>query len=810
MVRSRRTLVVTLGAAFACVDAQKIPTAVSNPDPTTALANVASMDSTDQEACTGYGEPRIWLESQAWHHADGIDIPSRVGEQIQVGMCWPVNADGSEFLVGDDRLSVNARVVLRGATGPTSYIRVSDYSTVKVKKPLVIGPGDAEAWVPFDLDLSAWSSGRREFRWHANVPTTNDGARMYNSTSWYACLRTCSNVSGSQPFPFTQGKSYYEGEDDASVRFLSRLPITPVSGVWTFTVELRQSGSGGVFVDPDFPAGDAGVRLRGAGRYKGPVSVDTRSLTNGRHRLVLVSADGENAAAQVITFVVANGEPTPIAAVDVSIDARELAVGQATQASATVRDANGNVLTGRPVTWTTSDASVATVGTSGTVTGVAVGTATITAMSEGVSGSAVVNVHEPPTAPVASVSVEPATAVVDVGKTVQLTATPRDSNGASLSDRPVMWASSAPAIATVSGSGLVTGVIAGSVTITATSEETTGSAQITVQLPPPPPLPGSSSGIWSNAEDLAGLPTSGTAWDNVKRAADSDLTGGDLDVRDAHNVRTMAAGLVALRLDSDSYRVKVRESLRGLMASSISGSDPLAILRRLGTYAIAADLVDLKTFDPAFDQQFRSWLDAARKRSYDGETVAQYHERRPNNWGTHACISRLAPAVYLGDRAEVERVAFVFRGWLGDRTAYTGFTYGEDWWQADPSSPVGINPVGATKDGHTIDGVLPEEMRRSGSFEWPPPKENYVYTGLEGALGCAILLQRQGYDVWNWSDRALLRAFVWLHDQANYPAEGNDGWHPVIINKIYGTAFPVPSSITPGKNIGWGEWTHQR
>jgi hypothetical protein len=31
----------------------------------------------------------------------------------------------------------------------------------------------------------------------------------------------------------------------------------------------------------------------------------------------------------------------------------------------------------------------------------------------------------------------------------------------------------------------------------------------------------------------------------------------------------------------------------------------------------------------------------------------------------------------------------------------------------------------------------------------------------------------------------------------------------VIINKIYGTSFPVPSSISPGKNIGWGEWTHQ-
>jgi hypothetical protein len=317
--------------------------------------------------------------------------------------------------------------------------------------------------------------------------------------------------------------------------------------------------------------------------------------------------------------------------------------------------------------------------------------------------------------------------------------------------------------------------------------------------------------LWSTAAELALLPTSGATWDNVQRAADTDLSGGQLGIRDDHNARTMAAGLVALRLNSDTYRAKVRESLRGLMANPIYSGDPLANLRRLGAYAIAADLIDLKTFDPAFDQQFRSWLDQARKYDLGGETTAQYNERRPNNWGTHACVGRVAAALYLGDSAEVARTAFVFRGWLGDRTAYTGFSYGDLWWQANPSLPVGINPVGSTMQGQNIDGVLPEEMRRSGAFVWPPPQENYVYTALEGAIGCAVLLSRRGYDVWNWSNQAMLRAYVWLHQQANYPAGGNDGWQPVIINKIYGTSFPVPSasSITPGKNIGWGEWTHQ-
>src|SRR6266508_4718870 len=87
-------------------------------------------------------------------------------------------------------------------------------------------------------------------------------------------------------------------------------------------------------------------------------------------------------------------------------------------------------------------------------------------------------------APVASVAVTPATASVPMGQTVSLTATPRDSMGNALIARVVTWASSAPAIATVSGTGVVTGVAAGTATITATSEGQNGTAAITVTTVP--------------------------------------------------------------------------------------------------------------------------------------------------------------------------------------------------------------------------------------------------------------------------------------------------------------------------------------
>src|SRR2546423_8975867 len=69
---------------------------------------------------------------------------------------------------------------------------------------------------------------------------------------------------------------------------------------------------------------------------------------------------------------------------------------------------------------------------------------------------------------------------VEAGSTVQLTATLKDAAGNVLTGRTVMWMSNNTGLATVNGRGLVTGVTAGSATITATSEGQTGTAAITV------------------------------------------------------------------------------------------------------------------------------------------------------------------------------------------------------------------------------------------------------------------------------------------------------------------------------------------
>ena len=88
--------------------------------------------------------------------------------------------------------------------------------------------------------------------------------------------------------------------------------------------------------------------------------------------------------------------PVPVARVTVVPNAVDLVVGERTVLTATPADAAGNPLGGRAVTWNTSAPSVATV-TDGEVRAVAAGTATVTAVSEGIAGTVTVRVTAAPT-----------------------------------------------------------------------------------------------------------------------------------------------------------------------------------------------------------------------------------------------------------------------------------------------------------------------------------------------------------------------------------------------------------------------------
>lgn len=334
-----------------------------------------------------------------------------------------------------------------------------------------------------------------------------------------------------------------------------------------------------------------------------------------------------------------------------------------------------------------------------------------------------------------------------------------------------------------------------------------------------------SKGIWITREEIAALPTTGTSWEAVKKAADGDV--GPITLRELHDlddVKTYARALVAVRLGltglGKSYRDQVIASVMACIGTEGGTEGVLSLSRNLPAVVIAADLVGLPADKDAI---FRPWLDQVGSKTIDGDTLISIRARRPNNWGTQAGFALGCRALYLAkDLSNPEDPAVkdlllglkIHRGWLGDRASYAGFSYGDLSWQCDSSKPVGINPKGCTIEGHPMDGGLPEELRRASlEFDWPPPKENYCYTALEGALCWHYLLFRWvDPKILDAQDRAVLRAYRWLYEVAQFPPTGNDTWQPFLVNYLFGagTLTTVAPPAQTGKSIGYTCWTHAR
>lgn len=324
-------------------------------------------------------------------------------------------------------------------------------------------------------------------------------------------------------------------------------------------------------------------------------------------------------------------------------------------------------------------------------------------------------------------------------------------------------------------------------------------------------------GIWLSPQEIAALPTTGRAWEQLVQAADQPVGPPNLSDQDSLvNTTILAKALVFARTQKAHYRAEVITALTALIIEkSEEKGRTLALGRELVAYVIAADLINLRAYDPALNQRFEERLYELLTKPIgawgtEPKSLRNTHETRPNNWGSHAGASRAAIAFYLQDEQELQRTAQVFQGYLGDRALYNRFEYGSDLsWQIDPERPVAVNPPGAQKEGYSIDGALPEEMRRGGRFQWPPKKTNYAWGALQGALVQAAILDRAGYPAWEWQDRALLRAVKFLY-QINWKPKGDDQWMVWLINAAYGTEYPTAQEVAPGKNMGWTNWTHAK
>ena len=177
---------------------------------------------------------------------------------------------------------------------------------------------------------------------------------------------------------------------------------------------------------------------------------------------------GDKTATCSITVV-----PTEVSSITLNKTSASLKVGETVTFTATVGPDDA---TDKTVTWTTSDASIATV-KDGCVTALKIGTATITAKAGDKTASCTITVI--PT-PVTSVTLNKTSASLKVGETVTLTATvgPDDAT-----DKTVTWTTSDATVATVSN-GVVTAKMLGTATITAKAGDKTATCSITVVATP--------------------------------------------------------------------------------------------------------------------------------------------------------------------------------------------------------------------------------------------------------------------------------------------------------------------------------------
>ncbi|UCD38081.1 MAG: hypothetical protein JSW54_00935 [Fidelibacterota bacterium] len=321
-------------------------------------------------------------------------------------------------------------------------------------------------------------------------------------------------------------------------------------------------------------------------------------------------------------------------------------------------------------------------------------------------------------------------------------------------------------------------------------------------------------GIWTSAEELASKPMAGLPWELVKAAADdvlpSDATVSNQDSN--NNVEILAAAIVYARTGKQAYKSKVVDACQRLVANGKPSDRTLAWARETGAYALAADLVGYRT------AELETWLrDMAEVFvASDGRTMLQMFRMRPNNWGTQGFGSLCAIYAFLQDTTRLKDIRdYWVKAVIGPKPEdqIYGGPDNDLSWHVDATELRLINPKGAVKKGLNIDGIIPDDMRRNGSFDNPPlpPTTSYHWEVLQGIIMGARILERMGMPIWEVADRAIYRAgyvlqHEWESEFGGWKAEGDDLWMLPFFDDAYGTHWSEgqPDRMwRHGKNTGW-------
>jgi hypothetical protein len=347
---------------------------------------------------------------------------------------------------------------------------------------------------------------------------------------------------------------------------------------------------------------------------------------------------------------------------------------------------------------------------------------------------------------------------------------------------------------------------------------------------------------------LALLPTSGAAYGAMKRTADDAVASMDVsepassaspwlpNYQDASTgvgkgAATLAAALVYARTGDVRYRDFVIKVNRFVIGSENSASTngtgdhdkSLAVMRQISAYVMAADLVGM---DPNVTGSragwtgtvWKTWLGSLRAKQVgttaNKDTIIEnnYMATNHSTWGFAA---RIAIDIYLGDRVDLAAAAERVKLFTGEITTGTPWTKSNAYdasWACLTGAPAGsFTPINPASCGAGKDGVIVEDASRSvHAFPtWDKAGIDYSFHGYGAQLVAAILLDRQGYDVWNWGDRAFKRVMDRLDRQGVATGNGrvtatHVSWIP---RHFYGVNYPtVPAK--PSDTLGYTDWLY--
>ncbi|HZI22534.1 MAG TPA: Ig-like domain-containing protein [Gemmatimonadales bacterium] len=530
LLKDRRAIMVAVVLAAAIADCER-PVSVAGPGTTLAqLVVIPPTVSLLQNAATDFIAVGLTTAGDTvavavdWTATGGSISDSTSGKGMHYGRYKAGGQTGQFKVVAKDPasgLSDSATTIVTATAAPVA-------SVVVLPATATTSLGGTTQFVAIPLDASGTALGGRVVTWASSnsAIATVDASGLATGVA-----------AGSATITATS-----EGQSGSATLTVSAVtvPVASVS-VSPASASVAAGQTVQLTATPQDANGNAltGRTITWASGTTSVATVSGSGLVTGvaaGSATITATSEGKSGSSAITVTAVT----VPVASVTVSPASASVAAGQTVQLTATPKDANGNALTGRTITWGSGNTSVATVSSSGLVTGVTGGSATITATSEGKSGSSAITVTAV-TVPVATVTVSPATGTVFLGQTLQLTATPKDANGNALTGRTITWASSASSVASVNGSGLVTGQATGSATVTATSEGKSGSAAITVSTPPPPPT-GSCLSQSGTLVTLSGFSTSTYETSSLSASTKVDATTAQFLVDQSINVAVRIAG----------------------------------------------------------------------------------------------------------------------------------------------------------------------------------------------------------------------------------------------------------------------------